>query len=448
MNAPLNYLPVYIGLFAIEMLAIICNCFLDISYGIFTTEVFLWFLAIAYSLRVAQRQAGVAKSNGNKIKNRFSILSLFLFPFIFIPMWGFPRAGVYLLGLLLVAYNCTITTSKQLHLAVLISLVLVIFASSHYRADWSMLFYLIPYVIALVFTLVAEQINRKVEDTYLNSLNKQLIGAQAYAIAAACLIILFIGLFLYLITPQVIWTSFSSQWGSPASSSMQGNSGNANDRGGSGSGDGELSQGNANDIRVSSNSLPTSAEIRKMARRPGMPEWQSETMMAMANALDGYEEHLKPIVIYFADLWEVFKEWLKKNLETIIFLLVALMLLMIMFGLSRLFKEAKVTLWVLSRWDYLRLGILVMHAPDEQAVIQYYKATERLFYLHDMERSKFNNAQEYLRNIPTLRKDIKTLLLELTTLFEDSRYGLQGASTDKIKRMRTLYCRIYQCIEI
>jgi len=447
MNAQLKYFPVYIGLFAIEMLAIICNCYLDISYGIFSREVFLWFLGIAYSIRVGQRQAGVAKKNGNKLKNRFFILGLFIFFFIFIPMWSFPRAGVYFLGLLLIAYNCTITTSKQLHLAVLMSLVLVIFASSHFRADWSMLFYLIPYVVALVFTLVANQINRKAEDSYINSFNKQLIGAQAYAITAACLIILSIALFLYFITPQVIWSSVSSQWGTPAINGMQGNSADNNNNGAGGSNKNSPAD-SGNKLRVSSHHWPSAAEMRTMARRPGMPDWQRNTIMGMAKALNGYEVHLQPVLAHYADLWRAFKDWLQEHQKNIILVLLALMLLILMFGFSRLFKEAKVTLWLLSRLDYLHLGVLAMHAPGEQGAIQYYKATERLFSLHDMERSKFSNTKEYLSQIPTFRKEIKTPLLELTILFEDSRYGAKEETTHHIKRMQSLYCKIYQGIEI
>jgi hypothetical protein len=446
MSPPLNYLPVYIGLFAIEMLALICNCFLDIRYGSFPKEVVFWFLGIAYSLRVGQRQADVAKGYGNKIKNRFLILSLFLFLFLFLPMWGLSRAGVYFSGLLLIAYNCTMTTARHLYLGVLISLILVIFASSHYRADWAMLFYIIPYVIAVVFTLVAEQINRKAKDADLYSLNRHLIGAQSYAIGAACLMILTMGLFLYLITPQVIWTSFSSQWGSPAIIGAQGRNGEGNSEAAE-SNNGSLQNSSTNSIKTSRNSWPTPAEMRNISRRQGMPEWQSNTIKGIANALEAYDENFKPILSNFNEWWQTLKEWLRKNLQNIILTLFALMLVVLIFGFRVFLREVKATLWLVSRWDYLRLGILAVHDSGNLGTIQYYKATERLFSLYDMERSKFNNTQEYLQQISTMRKGMKRQFSELTVLFEDSRYGSQMNTAYKIMRMRSLYCNIYKCID-
>ena len=52
MNAPLTYLPAYLGLYASLVLAVACNAFLDIQYGIFGVEVFLWAAAYAWTLAI------------------------------------------------------------------------------------------------------------------------------------------------------------------------------------------------------------------------------------------------------------------------------------------------------------------------------------------------------------------------------------------------------------
>lgn len=445
MNATLKYYPIYLGLFAVEILALTCNIFLDIKYGRFTAEVIFWSLGIAYSLRVGWRQSKKTSSYGNKRKNRLLIFSLFLLVFIFVPMWGFPRAGIYFIGMLQIAYNCTTTTSRHLQLNLLISLVIVIFATSHYRADWSMLFYLIPYIVAVVFTLVAEQLNHKKEDIQLYSLNKQLIGAQSFAIVATCLMIIITGILLYLITPQVIWPSTSSQWGSPTQFSSQNKKNESSSSGNSSIQNGE---GFSNGIKILENEWPTAMQMRDVARRQGMPEWQSRAIYALANSLESYNNHIKPIVISILDWWQVLKEWLKNNLQNIIIMLFMLILLALLFGIWALQREAKTTLWLLTRLDYLRLGIFAMHSSGKQGIFQYYNAIEKLFCLYDMERSKFNNAQEFLRQISAERKDLKSSFSELTLLFEDSQYGNQMSKVQNTEQVRLLYRDIYKSIDV
>lgn len=87
-----------------------------------------------------------------------------------------PRAGLYLLAMLQASYNCATAGRRQLHLGLLTSLALVLFAASHYRADWTMLFYILPYLIAAVFTLVASQIGQRSDDLRLTGLARTSSG--------------------------------------------------------------------------------------------------------------------------------------------------------------------------------------------------------------------------------------------------------------------------------
>jgi hypothetical protein len=451
MSPALLYLPAYLGLFAAEVLAITCNAFLDIQYGGFTVEVIIWSCAMAYTLRAGWRQQGVISEDGNKTMRRFLIFGGLLSVLIFIPAWGFPRAGLYILAMLMVAYNCITTTRRHLHINLLISLVMVMFAASHYRADWTMLFYLVPYVAAVVFTLVAEQVNRKADDLRQQSLGNQVIGAQGAAISAATLVILALGLTLYTLTPQTTWAGLSWRLGNPTNLGYVGNqaipgqggiapSGQMN-----GAGNGKAVTGNG---QGSGNGWPSPDEMRAVAKRQGMPQWQVNVINALADVSESTQKTFAPIKKTMSDWWEAFKQWLSEHRQAIINSLIILAFIALLYALWRLMREAKSGTWLLTRLDYLRYGVFAMHAPDNRGAAQYYMAMERLFTLYDFERPASANTREYLSQIGGVRSDMRGELLEMTRLFEDYRYGTVNSANQKITRMRELYRHIYRRIDI
>jgi hypothetical protein len=308
MSPALNYRPAYLGLFAAQVLAIACNAFLDIQYGIFAAEVLIWSVALAFSLRTGWKQHGLISEHGNKIMKRYMIFGAIVSVVIFIPMWGFPRAGIYMLAALQVSYNCITTTRRQLHMGLLMSLVMVIFAATHYRADWTMLFYLVPYVIAVVFTLVAEQINRKADDLQQQSLDKQVVGGQMTAIASATAAILSLGLLLYVVTPQVTSISLMWKWGNPTNLVLVGDKANVGNgdanpaKSGSddGSGSGKIpSDSGQSQVGGAGSSWPSSQEMRQAASRKGMPEWQRSAIRQIADGTDWASVTFKPVMQYF-----------------------------------------------------------------------------------------------------------------------------------------------------
>jgi len=164
MSASLTYFPAYAGLFASLLLALACNAFLDIGYGIFGVEIVFWAAVFGWTLLVGWRQHGQADERGAGQQKVVLLIGAVLSILVFIPTWGFPRAGVYILGILQAGMNCVTTTRRQLHFGLLVSAVMVMFAAAHFRADWTMLFYLVPYIVAVVFTLVSEQISRRARD--------------------------------------------------------------------------------------------------------------------------------------------------------------------------------------------------------------------------------------------------------------------------------------------
>jgi len=445
MNTPLRYLPAYLGLFAAQALALVCNAFLDIQYGGFAVEVLLWTVAFALTLRVGWRQGGEVTEVGTRWMRRTLFLGVLLTVVIFIPMWGFPRAGVYLLAMLMVSYNCITATRRHLHLGLLVSLIMVMFAATHFRADWTMLFYLVPYVAAVVFTLVAEQINRKAGELRQQSLGHQVVGAQGTAIAAATVVILALGLLLYAITPQLTWTSMSWRWGQPAGFSMgdgkpqtgQGGGQSGGGAGGSGaagfgSGGGSLRPG-----------WPSPAEMREAAARNGMPEWQRDVIRGIADLSEELTAAMKPVKQRMKALSNAFREWLKKNRDKIARTLSALAMLALLYALYRLMREARVATWLRTRFDYVRLVLLGMHGTDADGARTYYEAMVRLFKLHNIERGGHENTREYLAEINSFYRDLRRETGEITLHFEDARYG-GVAGAGQAERMRDLYRRIFQ----
>ncbi|HCI14790.1 MAG TPA: hypothetical protein DFK12_12855 [Gallionellaceae bacterium] len=453
MSPPLRYFPAYLGLFAAQVLALVCNAFLDIQYGIFTTEVALWSFAFVITLRVGWRQNGEADEAGKRWMRNSLIFGALVSVLLFIPMWGFPRAGLYMLAMLQVSYNCVTTTRRHLHLGLLISLVMVLFAASHYRADWTMLFYLLPYVVAVVFTLVAEQINRKAGELRQQSLGHQVVGAQGAAIAAATAVILMLGLLFYALTPQVTWLTLSSSWGQ-ASNILGGDSqsqggGGGTQSGGSGGVGGDSVGGGTDSTGQNAGTgpgWPSVGEMRIAAAREGMPEWQSNAINSLADVTESLEKVMKPVMQGFIDIWEAFKEWLKENRDKVVGMLFVLGMLALLYAMWKLMREARAATWLRTRFDYVRLVLLDMHGDEERGARICYEAMARLFELHDIERGSRENTREFLSEINSFFRHLSRETGEMTRLYEDARYG---KTTDgvRVRRMRELYGQLFRSLE-
>jgi Ca2+/Na+ antiporter len=447
MSPPLNYFPAYLGLFAAQTMALTCNAFLDIQYGGFATEVMLWSVVFALSLRTGWRQHGQATEDGQRRMRNWLIFGALLSVVVFIPMWGFPRAALYVLAMLQVAYNCITTTRRHLHMSLLVSVAMVLFAASHYRADWTMLFYLVPYVIAVVFTLVAEQINRTTSELRQQSHGHQVIGAQGTAIAAATLAILATCLALYVVTPQVTWQSLTWRWGQPGNIANVKNEPQNGSAGGAQAGSGG-GNGNASGSGGRGADWASPAEMRKAASRSGMPEWQRDAIYSMADAGEWLTMTMKPVMLRLQEIWQSFKEWLDKNRSAIALILLLLGFLALFYALWRLMREAKVGIWLLTQLDYLRLGLMGMQQHDAAAARRYYLAMERLFSLQDMQREPSANTAEYLAQISRFHRHMRAELSEMTTLFEDARYGQRHITAEQTNRMRDLYRQVYQLVRM
>lgn len=480
MSAPLTYLPAYLGLFASLMLAVACNAFLDIQYGSFGFEMFFWGLLFGWTLLVGWKQHGQANDSGPQQQKVVLLLGLVATVTVFIPMWGFPRAGLYMLVVLQGALNCVTTTRRHLHFGLLVSLVMVMFAAAHYRADWTLLFYLIPYIIAVVFTMVSEQISRRAQDVRQSSLGNASAAGQGQAIAAATSIILGLGGALYLATPQLTWLGLEWRYGQPTNvgflgkteengragqpgngsqgsgqggdgqNSSGGNGDGANqgsgNGGGMGNGAGNSSPGESGEGYGMSpgQGWPSPAEMREAAKRPGMPKWQSGAIMQMASLDEAIGEALAPIKQALEDLWKQLKEWLQENRTAAMAALFALLLLALLIVAALLLREVKAVAWLRTRFDYLRLVTLARHGSGTRGATQFYRAMERLFVIAETPRAPNANTREFLRDATYYRDHIRQEAAELTHLFEQYRYGPTLPDHQRLERMRDLYRTIFR----
>ena len=438
MSMQLTQLRVYVGLFLSQFFAITCNAFLDIEYGIFVYELAFWATIFGFSIYKGWSQNGELNEYGRKWTKRLLILGAILSVVVFLPVWGLPRAGIYALGMLLAAYNCSTTSKRQLYWGLMMTLVMVMFAASHFRADWTMLFYLLPYTVSVIFTIIAEQLSHTHDTVKNQTFVAHTAGSQATAITMATCMILVIGSFLYLITPQKTIMSMHWQWGNPTALSKQSNHLEHGNHSGS-------ANGNASNISIFSNWL-SPHEIRSAALREGMPQWQAAAINLIADGVDLANTTLKPIKKKLDDLWDAFVKWFNSHLQEILLFLVSLSILVILIALFTLAKESMVILWVRTKVDYVLIAFLLPHTNKTQPLMAYYGAIGRLFELQETKRSKFMNAREYVEEIRIFFKDQANDMEKFTRIFEDQRYGKNSETQTSTQLLANLYKSIYKSL--
>ena len=461
-SPPLTYFPAYFGLFASLTLASACNSFLDIRYGTFGFEFLLWAVVFALTLRLGWRQQGEISDAGRQGQKIMMVVGLII-SVISVLTWGIPRAGIAILAVLQATQNCVMVTRRQLHLGLLVSVVMVMFAATHFRADWTMLFYLVPYVMAVVFTLVSEQISRRAQDMSRASLGTGSRGGQGMAIVAATATILMGGALLYTITPQVTLPYLFWKYGQPGNLGFLGKTPGAGQMGqrpgdlgdggtdspsggqqgmspGQGSGEGHELQPHGG--------WPTPEDMRNTARRPGMPQWQSAAIKNLADLFEFTDVTLTPIKLGLEELWNNFKNWLKTHWLTMIQTLTAMIMLALFIATWLLLKEARLGVWLLSRFDYLRFGLLGQHAQGNAGAIQYYRALQRLLDLQDLARAPTTNTREYLIQVSRRYEHLRREAAEITIFFERARYGTGEVTPGDLKRMRENYRRMFSGMDI
>jgi len=460
---PLTYKPAYIGLFASLFLAAVCNSFLDIQYGTFIYETVFWALLFGISVRIGWRQGGTVTASGKRAQNTFLIVGAIMTVLIFIPMWRFPRVGVPILAMLQASQNCVTVSRRGLHMGLLVSAVMVMFAASHFRADWTMLFYLIPYIAAVVYTLVALQISQRTQDLQQESLGTGINRGQSIAILAATTAILAGGSVLYAATPQVTWPYLFWKYGQPGNIGLHGDtpgtgySGNLDQKESGRASEGMSPENPGNSggqspenyggFAFPGNRWPSPEEMRQAAGRKGMPDWQSSAIMHMADAVEMTQKTFIPIQLKLDELWQNLKEWMQENRQTLASGLIGLIVLAIFAALGFLLRETRPAVWIRTRIDYVWLIWLGRRAKGNAGALQYYAAMQNLMDLHGMPRAPSTNPKEYLmlvgRRFGHLRRELATI----TFFFERARYSPQIVTDNDLDLMHRNFQKIYKEID-
>lgn len=440
MSPPVTYLPAYVGLYAALVLAVACNAFLDVRYGSFLVENLLWGGVFAWTLHVGWRQKGVEDDLGRRRQKAVLIVGALVSVFVLFPIWG-QRAGVYVLAMLQASNNCVTTTRRRLYLGLLVSVVMVMFAATHYRADWTMLFYLLPYVVAVVFTLVAEQISRRAQDFADLGGARALVGGQSASIVAATAAILAIAALLYAITPQISLPYLEWRYGQPADLGHVGGVSqeqNGGPSGATGDGDGQGGRGGP-----APRGVPSIAEMRDAAGRVGMPQWQSAAIMRMADFAEGFDRVSAEVMRSLGALWQGLLDALDAHWRDLMRAVPSLIAFALLVAAMLLWRESRPGVWLRAWLDYGRFGLFAMHAGGAAGGQQYFRAFERLLLLHGVERPASANTREYLMMLGQRHVHLRRQFAELVLLYEQVRYGATRVDDAVVARMRTLYRIIF-----
>jgi hypothetical protein len=433
MNQTITYTPVYVGLLLSLWLAVVCNTFLDALYGMFAIEVLIWSPMLALTSWIGWRQRFQPWPSGQKIRKSFMVVAFAVFILVFLPLWFIPRGVVYFLAAVQAANNSQPLTRKNLYYGIVIAVAMVMFASAHMRAQWPMLFYVLPFLIVVVFTLIAEQVSHQAAESRTSSLGRTAQGREWVAIVSASGAILLLAAMLYALVPQASWRQLEWRFGAPAAGT---------DHPGDGESAAGLKKGDGTGPGGSVRLVWTSpGDMRATAKQTWMPRWQASVIMRLADLSEAWSGFWEP-------KQQKIQEWLDalwKSLKSIFDIrqLLLLMALALLIAWLVFVREIRPLAWLRTRMDYLRFCVLKHDGRGANTAIVLYRALERLFAYYNDPRPATYNTWEYLKLLRTARSSLRADLALLTLAFEAARYGRE-TGTGNPNSLRSAYRQIYR----
>lgn len=437
MNSPLTHLPTYVGVWAVLCLGIACNLMVNLRAFAFTPALVIFAVACAITLLVGWRQQGIESESGRKARKITTVCGAIATLIVLLPMFGMPLAGVYVMALLQLAENCVMVTRRHVYRALLISAGMVIFACMQYRANWTLFIYLLPYVVAVTFTLVASQISQRMQNVRVLASGAASKRAQGMAMASATATILAAGLLIYSISPQVTWPFMKQQVQIL-------------------SGEGPLSFEQFEETstsplgRVLGNlakrlpwtKWPDEDEVVAVLQDAELPEWQKELIESVATAgrqaITAVSEATKSLSDALTDL----RDWMKKNKALVAKILLALLIAALLLGFLVLFREGRPLLWLRTKFDYWYLVRLRRFTASRQSAQVFFCATERLMALRVLEREPDWTARQYAARIAAMSRPDTPVMSVITKEFELARYGTAAVTAESIERMCQAYAQL------
>ena len=443
---PIHHPHLHVGVFACLWLAALCNAYLDIRYGTFGKEALTWGAIYAAALTFGWRQRHAPLESSARLRKIAGIVALLAFLFFMLPVWGLPRAFVYFLGALLAVAALGIRTRRNLHMLLLGSIAMMLFAVADFRADWSMGFYLLPYLFALIFTLAAEQLDRRHAAPGAQETGLELLDSWRILLGAA-LAILLIAAVLYSITPQWRLLGFSWQYGLPIPH-LKGEPLQESPAGGIGKnssveGSAGLGQANPQPVHGAAGTSGYAQSLRKAAARSGMPQWQAFTMKQMADldeilqqarerieqTIDRLTQQIKQAFAKFAEHFNTREQ----ILSTLLALLIAMLVLL---------REVRLGLWLRVRIDNWLHSTQRKREPEQQA-IDLYRKMERLCDYYLNRRKSNQNTREYLHKLSGARNDLTRQLTRITAVFETASYHGRAPEKTQLDAANKAYLSLF-----
>ena len=444
MNSPLIHTPTYLGVWITLTLGIACNLMGDLKAIAFLPGLVIFFIAFGVTLWFGWSQKGVEDEHGRKARKVATIVGGIFTIVALIPMFGMPAAGVYVMAVLQMAENCVMVSRRHVYRALLISAGMVIYACMQYYANWTLFIYLIPYVIAMTFTLVASQISQRMQDVKLLSSGSGTTGAQGVAILSATVAILMTGLVLYSVTPQVTWPFMKQQTNMMLGQGLPGGGGD------SGYGEGKAGLGERIGNLFGSlagrqpwNKWPDDAEIERVIGKTELMDWQKDFISAIAHGGGRALEAIQASKQQFSDAIQSLKDWLAENKRavagwTLLFIVLALIAAAFLF-----LRETRPMLWLRCRFDYFYLCSLQKYGADRQSAAAFYYAMERVLALRALEREPLWTVRQYASYVARLDGAIASPVQALTRDFELIRYGTAEVQLDAILRIKSRYAEVF-----
>lgn len=451
-SAPMHPLPL-IGLYWAAIFAICCNAYLDIEHGSFNLEVTCWAIWFAWPLYLAWLQREGANEWGKTWQRGGFVLALVIFIGVILPIWGPIRASVYGLALVLGVFSINCINQRRLFFCLTITAVLAITATLHYRADWSMVFFLLPYTIAVIFTLVTQQMQHRFDDA--NPYAGKLRQGQGMAILSAGVAIFALAWLLYLLTPQVsqpnlYWkTNINGEMKIVTAEELKPGKGQKG-QGGQGK-PGGTEQGAGGEAQAPKTAAERGAmALYKAAERKGMPQWQSEAMQRLGQAMEKMGEAEQEAEAAFAAAQQAMRQALHQLANLLQhppwwlqFLLAVLLTLLV------LLWDREIRQWLRSYVDYFYLVYVLPHTPlarwlprtaDEAA---YFAALQRLLAWHKVPVTEELTLRTYLQRAVRQHRGCKKEISRLTLLYEEALYAPPANSQARRAKMLRYYQTLF-----
>jgi transglutaminase-like putative cysteine protease len=198
----IQYPPVYIGTFFLLIVAVIASVNNDVSLVLSIFNILFWPFIYGLGLAVGWHHRNEKSEVLQAIMYIIVALSFIIF-IVLSSSAGLEKAFLYLLICIQAGRNFTLTDRRELYFACIISLILILYASSVSKETY-FIFYIVFYVLAGMFTLMAAHIDERLsyakggdKDFLVNRINTPAKGIGLTAI------ILILSLFIYLILPRL-----------------------------------------------------------------------------------------------------------------------------------------------------------------------------------------------------------------------------------------------------